>query len=242
MSFSIVSIIFGRVDIQSVGDEYSFVFPCNQATNASFNYCCGQTADCCANSTNFLSFPGATEIRRPTVLSTGGAGTSAAATVTVTVTATPGQGEFVGGATPAPASDSKPLWIGLGVGLALVAALVGSLIFFGCQMRKRRKESKAAPAPVSPDLDKPPLGTGTAVAFVHDYHQQQQYQGSPYQQQFPSGVSTPVQSHNYSPQAPAPNVYQRHQGASYQGVPGAGRGEIHELQMGDENTRNGDWD
>ncbi|KAK3392780.1 hypothetical protein B0H63DRAFT_515998 [Podospora didyma] len=222
----------------NIRDEYSFVFPCSQATNASFNYCCGQTADCCTNNTNFLTFPGATEIRRPTVLPPSGSGTSAAATVTVTVAAAPGQGEFAGSTTPTPGSDSKPLWIGLGVGLALVAALVGLLVFFGCQLRKRRKEPKAFPVPVSPDLDKPPLGTETAAALVHDYHQQPQYQGSPYQQQFPSGGSTPVLPYNYSPQAPAPNVYQRHQGASYQGVPGAGQGEAHELQMGDENIRN----
>ncbi|KAK3936420.1 hypothetical protein QBC46DRAFT_357496 [Diplogelasinospora grovesii] len=191
-------------------------------------------ADCCTNSSNFLAFQGVTSISRPTLLPPGASSNPSnlsPTTVTVTVTATPGTGQSVV-ASPAPADD-KTLGIGLGVGLAMGLALIGAIIFFGCQVRRRNKQQDYAPVtPVtSPTIPPPPPGNqgdNKPMAMVmpmpspQEQQQQQQQQtqigmgiGSYYyepqqqhqqhQQQYPSNNTPPVQQppYNYSPQAPA---------------------------------------
>lgn len=212
-------------------DEYSFAFPCRMATNSSFYYCCGQTADCCTNATepDLLVFAGVTDINRPTVLPDG--------TSSGQATATPDSG--------AQADSTRNLAIGAGVGGGVGLAVIAALVFFGCQMRKARKaERRRSSVPTLSGPEKSVSSPLSATAHVENYlqaqqqfqHQQQspylpgQGQGSPFQAQFPSNPSTPAQAFSYSTQPPAgSSVYQMPQGATYPPQV-AGHGEIHELR------------
>ncbi|KAK3329218.1 hypothetical protein B0H66DRAFT_596815 [Apodospora peruviana] len=179
---------------KNIQDEYSFAFPCRQATNASFYYCCGQTAQCC-NSTaeeDLLTFPGVTEIARPTLLPAGG-DPSGTKTVTVTVTSTPtgAIGTVLADSSQSGGADSKTLGIGLGVGLPVAAALIVALVFFGCQMRRKYKwdpHGDAVPIPTTlAGAAEPKSPAQSAMTAVNTPGMQQQQQPQDYQQQQAGG-------------------------------------------------------
>ncbi|KAK3693390.1 hypothetical protein B0T22DRAFT_505108 [Podospora appendiculata] len=234
---------------------YSFAFPCRMATNASFYYCCGATAQCC-NTTAEADMPvcqGVTELSRPTLLLAGTvpATGTATTTVTVTVTSTPGvMGSAVSSPDAASSSDNnntRTLGNGLGVGVGVGLALVAALVFLGRQMRRKRKyDHRLASAPASPapaqQMEKPPM---SGVTAVQDFHQQQQpylsaqqdqqqqqqqlypmQQGSPPQQAFPVQQGSPPQEYPSST-ASSPGV----QGYNYSSQPPAPAATLYQLQQ-----------
>ncbi|KAK3335241.1 hypothetical protein B0T19DRAFT_3333 [Cercophora scortea] len=236
---------------------YSFAFPCRMATNASFYYCCGQTAQCCNTTApnDMLIFQGVTEISRPTLLPNGPAtGTAATTTVTVTVTSTPGVlGSAVSSPDASSADNTKTLGIGLGVGVGVGLALIAALIFLGCQMRRKRKyDHRLASAPTSPTpaqmVEKPPMTGMTAVAPVQDFHQQQPYlaqqdqpsppppqqpqQLYPIQQGSPQQpVPVPVQQGSPPQQYPSSTTSSPVQGYNYSSQPPAPAATLYQLQQ-----------
>ncbi|KAK3341883.1 hypothetical protein B0T25DRAFT_355425 [Lasiosphaeria hispida] len=226
----------------NIRDEYSFIFPCRQATNASFYHCCGETAECCGTTKteDFLSFEGVTEIYRPSVLP-----------ASATPTPTPSESPSPDGTS---SSSTKILAIGLGVGGALALAIIAALIFFGCrlhqhQTKRNEKDSStinlhaSSPAPISPiGGDKSRISATTT--YSQPPHQQQQQQqmyvpnpspGSPFQSGggpfIPSASSTPVQAYSFNAHSPPPmappapgsgSMY--HVQPAYSGHSGAGAG------------------
>lgn len=150
-------------------DGYSFVWPCGQVSNSSYNYCCGASPACCGNKTSLIVIEAVTSISKPTASTV--SIPSTAPTITVVSGASSSE-------TPSSGSDGKTtLAIGLGVGVFFGLLLIGALLFNAMQMRKSRKAraESVLPSPTNV-MDKSPLEAAEYTVMPTNPTRDQQHQ------------------------------------------------------------------
>jgi hypothetical protein len=155
---------------KNVVDGYSFIWPCGQVNDSSYNYCCGTSPSCCENKADLIAVQAVTEIGRPTT-STASSSTAGSTTETETPAAAPATVTATAAAADASSgSDGKILAIGLGAGLGTGFLLLGAVLLF-VLLRLRKKYAHPRPetptqtsAIVQTDTKSPTTTSPTPVA------------------------------------------------------------------------------